>query len=61
MATSEQIGLWLGHADKLSRLYYLRRLFMEMYKAWKEGRADKDPSEGWYNGELGMFSFWRSL
>lgn len=31
------------------------RLFMEMYKAYKEGRAEKDPSEFWYKGEIGFF------
>jgi hypothetical protein len=25
-------------------------LFEEMYKAWKEGRADKNPAEFWYKG-----------
>eukprot|EP00339_Tiarina_fusa_P000166 CAMPEP_0117052962 /NCGR_PEP_ID=MMETSP0472-20121206/36617_1 /TAXON_ID=693140 ORGANISM="Tiarina fusus, Strain LIS" /NCGR_SAMPLE_ID=MMETSP0472 /ASSEMBLY_ACC=CAM_ASM_000603 /LENGTH=121 /DNA_ID=CAMNT_0004767805 /DNA_START=9 /DNA_END=374 /DNA_ORIENTATION=+ len=32
-----------------------QRLFNEMYGAFKEGRADKDPSEGWYQGELWFF------
>jgi class 3 adenylate cyclase len=27
-------------------------LFREMYLAYQTGRCDKDPSEGWYNGEL---------
>ena len=31
---------------------------MEMYKAYKEGRAEKDPSEAWYQGELGFFDFY---
>eukprot|EP00538_Stauroneis_constricta_P006140 CAMPEP_0119570654 /NCGR_PEP_ID=MMETSP1352-20130426/43720_1 /TAXON_ID=265584 /ORGANISM="Stauroneis constricta, Strain CCMP1120" /LENGTH=1723 /DNA_ID=CAMNT_0007620323 /DNA_START=525 /DNA_END=5699 /DNA_ORIENTATION=+ len=31
------------------------RLFMEMYIAFKENRADKDPSEGWYAGELWFY------
>ena len=34
------------------------RLFVEMYKAFKEGRTDKDPSEFWYKGELGFFDFY---
>jgi len=34
------------------------RLFMEMYKAYKEGRTEKDPSEFWYKGELGFFDFY---
>jgi hypothetical protein len=31
------------------------RLFLEMYSAYKAGRTAKDPSEGWYKGELGFF------
>ncbi|CAB9528997.1 Receptor-type guanylate cyclase gcy [Seminavis robusta] len=34
------------------------RLFQEMYKAYKAGRLEKDPSEGWYRGELGFFDFY---
>jgi hypothetical protein len=30
-------------------------LFTEMYRAFKEGRSQKDPSEVWYNGEIGFF------
>eukprot|EP00980_Cylindrotheca_fusiformis_P008976 scaffold1913_cov100-Cylindrotheca_fusiformis.AAC.1 len=33
-------------------------LFQEMYTAYLEGRADKDPSEGWYDGELWFFDNW---
>lgn len=29
-----------------------------MYKAYIEGRAEKDPSEGWYKGELGFLDFY---
>jgi 3'5'-cyclic nucleotide phosphodiesterase len=32
-----------------------RRLFDEMYIGYKAGRVEKDPSEGWYNGELWFF------
>ena len=28
---------------------------MEMYQAYRTGRAEKDPSEGWYKGELWFF------
>ena len=35
-------------------------LFMEMYRAYKDGRADKDPSEFWYQGEIGFFDFCKS-
>jgi hypothetical protein len=34
------------------------RLFEEVYQAYREGRMDKDPSEGWYKGELGFFDFY---
>jgi hypothetical protein len=34
------------------------RLFHEMYRAYKQGRADKDPSENWYKGEIGFFDFY---
>ena len=26
-----------------------------MYTAFKEGRSDKDPSDGWYKGEIWFF------
>ena len=31
------------------------KLFQEMYLAYKMGRSQKDPSEGWYQGELWFF------
>jgi class 3 adenylate cyclase len=34
------------------------RLFEELYKAYVEGRAEKDPSEFWYQGEIGFFDFY---
>ena len=34
------------------------RLFEESYKAYVEGRAEKDPSENWYQGELGFYDFY---
>lgn len=34
------------------------RLFKEMYFAYLSGRAEKDPSEGWYGGELWFFDFY---
>ena len=34
------------------------RLFMEMYKAFKQDRAAADPSTTWYEGELGFFDFY---
>ena len=32
-----------------------RRLFAEMGAAYKDGRTDKDPADGWYGGELWFF------
>jgi hypothetical protein len=32
-----------------------KRLFDEMYSAHISGRAEKDPSKGWYNGEIWFF------
>jgi hypothetical protein len=31
------------------------RLFEEMYISFLSGRSDKDPSEGWFNGEIWFF------
>jgi 3'5'-cyclic nucleotide phosphodiesterase len=31
------------------------RLFVEMYQAFTEGRADQNPAEFWYQGEIGFF------
>jgi hypothetical protein len=31
------------------------RLFDEMYIAYKMGRTDRDPSLGWYQGQIGFF------
>jgi hypothetical protein len=40
---------------------YLRwneRFFQECYQAYLDGRAEKDPSEGWYQGEIGFYDFY---
>jgi hypothetical protein len=34
------------------------RLFREMHKAYVDGRADKDPADFWYQGEIGFFDFY---
>jgi hypothetical protein len=34
------------------------RLFTEMYQAFLDGRADKDPRSFWYEGEIGFFDFY---
>ena len=33
-------------------------MFEEMHRAFKEGRAEKDPAENWYQGEIGFFDFY---
>jgi 3'5'-cyclic nucleotide phosphodiesterase len=35
-----------------------QKLFMEMYDAYKAGRTDVNPIDGWYQGELGFFDFY---
>ena len=32
-----------------------KRLFTELFEAYKAGRMEKDPSSFWYQGELGFF------
>ena len=34
------------------------RLFVEMYHAYKQGRLDNDPSENWYQSELGFLDYY---
>ena len=34
------------------------KLFEEMYKAYHEGRAEKNPADFWYKGEIGFFDFY---
>jgi 3'5'-cyclic nucleotide phosphodiesterase len=34
------------------------KFYRECYKAYKQGRADNDPTDGWYKGELGFFDFY---
>lgn len=39
-------------------LKWNERFFNECYAAYKAGRAEKDPSENWYKGEIGFFDFY---
>merc|ERR1712157_559594 len=39
-------------------LKFNERFFKEQYQAYKDGRAAKDPSENWYEGELNFFKFY---
>jgi class 3 adenylate cyclase len=34
------------------------KLFEECYAAYKDGRADNDPAEQWYEGEIGFFDYY---
>jgi hypothetical protein len=34
------------------------RFFVECYQAYKDGRADKDPAQGWFEGEIGFFDYY---
>lgn len=34
------------------------RFFLECYQAFKDGRAEKDPTLNWYEGEIGFFDFY---
>jgi len=34
------------------------KLFSEMYLAYRQGRSDTNPAEGWYQGEIGFFDFY---
>lgn len=34
------------------------RLFQELRSAYREGRADTDPADFWYKGEIGFFDFY---
>ena len=31
------------------------RLFLEGYQAFRQGRADTNPADNWYEGEIGFF------
>jgi len=34
------------------------RLFRETYLAYREGRAEQNPADNWYKGEIGFFDFY---
>jgi len=34
------------------------KLFEEMYDAFREGRAEKNPADFWFDGEIGFFDFY---
>ena len=38
--------------------YWNERFFQECFEAYKSGRADKDPVQSWYEGELAFFDYY---
>lgn len=48
----------LGSFQILCSSYRNERFFRECYKAYKEGRAESDPTTSWYKGEMGFFDFY---
>jgi 3'5'-cyclic nucleotide phosphodiesterase len=34
------------------------RFFFECYQAYRDGRSDVNPADGWYEGELGFFDYY---
>ena len=34
------------------------RFFLECYQAYKDGRSDNNPADGWYEGEIGFFDYY---
>lgn len=50
----------VSHTMQHWQVYILwnQRFFNECYSAYKTGRADIDPSKGWYKGEIGFFDFY---
>eukprot|EP00980_Cylindrotheca_fusiformis_P018160 scaffold5882_cov100-Cylindrotheca_fusiformis.AAC.1 len=34
------------------------KFFLECYRTYHKGRADSDPSQDWYKGEIGFFDFY---
>ena len=49
----------IAHAMQHWHVYkkWNSRLFEEMYQVYLEGRSDRDPSESWYQGELGEYHY----
>ena len=39
-------------------LQWNEKFFFELYKAYKQGRSETDPSINWYQGEIGFFDFY---
>jgi hypothetical protein len=50
----------VAHTMQLWHIYrrWNERLFRECYAAYKAGRADQNPADNWYKGELGFSDFY---
>lgn len=48
------IFCWLQHIYRR----WNEKFFRECYQAYKDGKSDTNPAEGWYKGELGFFDFY---
>ena len=56
LVQASDIAHTMQHFDVFRK--WNERLFREMYLAFLSGRSDKDPSEFWYKGEIGFFTFY---
>jgi tetratricopeptide (TPR) repeat protein len=50
---THNVILVLSHRNVYKK--WNERLFQEMFSAYESGRGEKDPSEGWYKGELWFY------
>eukprot|EP00538_Stauroneis_constricta_P012875 CAMPEP_0119571742 /NCGR_PEP_ID=MMETSP1352-20130426/44271_1 /TAXON_ID=265584 /ORGANISM="Stauroneis constricta, Strain CCMP1120" /LENGTH=1270 /DNA_ID=CAMNT_0007621425 /DNA_START=84 /DNA_END=3894 /DNA_ORIENTATION=- len=50
----------VSHTMQPFRVYkrWNRKLYREMHAAYQAGRAEKDPTDGWYQGDIGFFKFY---
>ena len=50
----------VAHSMQSWELFVLwnKRLFEELYEAYKSGRSDTDPSDGWYENQVGFYSMY---
>ena len=51
-------SLPLNHFPPFFSLNRNEKLFHEMRRACEEGRSSQDPTDSWYEGELGFFDFY---
>jgi hypothetical protein len=51
----------VSHMMQYWKIYkkWNEKVFFECYAGYLSGRAEKDPSESWYEGEMGFYDFYR--